>query len=172
MNLLPTSFQKARSNIEPSPDDVDKAPKCHIAVRDVLEAAQPLKDIGISTILIGSYKRQVSIRRVKDVDVFCKLPDLDSILTGKGKARFPDEASARYATVLGLTVRAQTAQQGVSGLAWLVKEAGAEWVQFFATDLFRLMREKGQFGDLARQISANAELKDFARNMRDLIFSV
>ena len=110
-----------------------------------------------------------------EFEAFCtvyeKLPDLDSILTGMGKARFPDEASARYATVLGLTVRAQTAQQGVSGLAWLVKEAGAEWVQFFATDLFRLMREKGQFGDLARQISANAELKDFARNMRDLIFS-
>jgi hypothetical protein len=45
-------------------------------------------------------------------------------------------------------------------------------VQFFATDLFRSMREKGKFGDLARLISANAELKDFARNMRDLIFSV
>jgi hypothetical protein len=41
-----------------------------------------------------------------------------------------------------------------------------------ATDLFRMMREKGQFGDLARQISAHAELKDFACNMRDLIFSV
>ena len=110
-----------------------------------------------------------------EFEAFCtvyeKLPDLESILAGKGKARFPDEASARYATVLGLTVRAQTAQQGVSGLAWLAKEAGAEWVQFFATDLFRLMRDKGQFGDLARQIGANAELKDFARNMRDLIFS-
>lgn len=35
-----------------------------------------------------------------------------------------------------------------------------------------MLREKGQFGDLARLIAGNAELKDFARNMRDLIFSV
>jgi len=110
-----------------------------------------------------------------EFDAFCtvydKLPDLEPILAGKSKAVFPAEASSRYATVLGLIVRADTAAQGVNGLAWLVKQAGPEWVQFFATDLFRLMREKGQFGDLARQISANTELKDFARNMRDLIFS-
>ena len=104
--------------------------------------------------------------------VYAGLPDLDPILAGKSKAVFPAEASARYATVLGLIVRAGDATSAVHALAWLVRQAGAEWVQFFATDLFRMMREKGQFGDLARQISANAELKDFARNMRDLIFSV
>ena len=104
--------------------------------------------------------------------VYAGLPDLESILVGKSKATFPAEASARYATVLGLIVRTDAAEQGVHALTWLVKNAGAEWVQFFATDLFRMMREKGKFGDLARLISANAELKDFARNMRDLIFSV
>lgn len=103
--------------------------------------------------------------------VYERLPELDPIIAGKGKASFPTEASARYATVLGLVVRAQTAEQGLNALAWLVKEAGSEWVQFFATDLFRAMREKGQFGDLVKQISKHATLKDFARNMRDLIFS-
>jgi hypothetical protein len=34
-----------------------------------------------------------------------------------------------------------------------------------------MMREKGQFGALAKLISTDAELKDFARNMRDMIFS-
>jgi hypothetical protein len=104
--------------------------------------------------------------------VYAGLPDLESILAGKSKATFPAEASARYATVLGLIVRTDAAEQGVHALTWLVKNAGAEWVQFFATDLFRTMREKGKFGDLARLVSANADLKDFARNMRDLIFSV
>ena len=104
--------------------------------------------------------------------VYAGLPDLESILLGKSKATFPTEASARYATVLGLIVRTEAAAQGVQALSWLVKNAGAEWVQFFATDLFRVMRERGKFGDLARLISANADLKDFARNMRDLIFSV
>ena len=99
------------------------------------------------------------------------MPDLESILAGNGSATFPKEASARYATVLGLIVRADTAEKGVHALSWLAKKAGAEWVQFFATDLFRALREKGSFGDLARLISSHAELKDFARNMRDLIFS-
>jgi hypothetical protein len=111
-----------------------------------------------------------------EFDAFCKvyekLPDLEGILEGKGKTRFPDEASARYATVLGLTVRAQTARHGVNGLKWLVNEAGAEWVQFYATDLFRLLRERGQFGEFAKLMSTSPELKEFAKNMRDLIFSV
>lgn len=111
-----------------------------------------------------------------EFEAFCAvyqgLPDLESILNGKSKVKFPAEASARYATVLGLIVRTDTAEKGVHALTWLVKQAAAEWVQFFATDLFRSMREKGKFGDLARLISANAELKEFARNMRDLIFSV
>ena len=41
--------------------------------------------------------------------VYDTLPDLEPILAGNGKAKFPQEASARYATVLGLTVRASTA---------------------------------------------------------------
>jgi hypothetical protein len=110
-----------------------------------------------------------------EFEAFCSiyegLPDLEPILQGKSKSNFPAEASARYATVLGLIVRAQEVDQAVNALTWLVGKAGAEWVQFFATDMFRLMREKGKFGELANKIGTNAELKDFARNMRDLIFS-
>ncbi len=123
-----------------------------------------------------SVEPAIGLGATGEFDAFCmvydKLPELAPILAGKSTAAFPAEASARYATVLGLAVRSEGAEQGVHALAWLVKQAGAEWVQFFATDLFRMMREKGQFGDLARRISAHAELKDFARNMRDLIFSV
>jgi hypothetical protein len=35
-----------------------------------------------------------------------------------------------------------------------------------------MMREKGRFGDLARQIGARAEIMGFDRDMRDLIFNV
>jgi hypothetical protein len=108
-----------------------------------------------------------------EFDAFCivygTLPDLMPILEGSSRAAFPAEASARYATVLGLAVRSEDAGQGVNALAWLAGQAGPEWVQFFATDLFRLMREKGQFGDLARRIRANPDLKGFASDMRDLI---
>ncbi len=110
-----------------------------------------------------------------EFDAFCaiygNLPDIDSIMSGKSKAKFPSEPSARYAVVLGMVVRAEDPQKGMHGLKWLVKEGGAEWVQLYVSDLFRLLRERGQFGEMAKLVSADADLKDFARNMRDLIFS-
>jgi hypothetical protein len=122
-----------------------------------------------------SVEPAVGIAAAGEFEAFCavyqNLPDLEPILTGKSTASFPAEPSARYATVLGLIIRADEAAKAAHALRWLVKEAGAEWVQFFASDLFRMMREKGQFGALAKLISTDAELKDFARTMRDLIFS-
>lgn len=122
-----------------------------------------------------SVEPAVGLGAAGEFEAFCSvyagLPDLDSILAGNSKSTFPAEASARYAAVLGLIVRAEVPEQSVHALSWLVRQAGSEWVQFFATDMFRVMREKGKFGELARHIAANAELKDFARNMRDLIFS-
>lgn len=103
--------------------------------------------------------------------IYARLPELEPILAGKSKASFPAEASARYATVLGLIVRTEEAEHGVNALRWLSQQAGPEWVQFLASDMFRLMREKGKFGDLARLIAADAELKEFARSMRDLLFA-
>jgi hypothetical protein len=76
MPALPTQFTKAKSNVEPVVDDKDHAADAHAEVREVLEADPVLQEWGIDTVLIGSYKRQVSIRRVKDVDVLSKLPDL------------------------------------------------------------------------------------------------
>ena len=122
-----------------------------------------------------SIEPAIGLGAAAEFEAFCAiyqgLPNLESVLKGKSKEVFPEEASARYATVLGLIVRTTEVEQGVNALVWLKQRAGAEWVQFFASDLFRVMRERGQFGDLAKKISANAELKDFAKEMRDLIFS-
>jgi len=73
---LPIQFTKAKSNVEPTKDDKDNAAAAHAEVRTVLESDEQLKAWGIDSVLIGSYKRRVSIRRVKDVDVLAKLPSL------------------------------------------------------------------------------------------------
>lgn len=59
----------------------------HSAVRDVLEQDDTLTAWGIDSVLIGSYKRHVSIRRIKDVDVFCRLPNIPSGIDGEGALR-------------------------------------------------------------------------------------
>jgi hypothetical protein len=70
---LTGSFDAALGRIEPSDDDKKNAPEAHKDVCAVLTADDTVKAWGASPILIGSYKRHVSIRRVKDVDVFCRL---------------------------------------------------------------------------------------------------
>lgn len=71
MSSLTSQFEQACSNIEPPNADVSHAADAHEAIRAVLAADETLTAWGVSTALIGSYDRHVSILRIKDVDVFC-----------------------------------------------------------------------------------------------------
>ena len=73
MARLTTPFAKAKHNVEPTKDDKDNAQSAHLEVRTHLKRDPTLQSYGIDTVLIGSYKRNVSIRRMKDVDVLSKL---------------------------------------------------------------------------------------------------
>lgn len=79
MTTLSTNFKDALSAIEPDEDKVNAA-TAHAEVSQVLCADQRLKDLGISPALIGSYRRSVSIKHVKDVDVFARLKSADESL--------------------------------------------------------------------------------------------
>lgn len=81
MAHLTECFKKASSNIEPN-TDAENAKRAHEEVRPLLEANDLLRELGVETRLIGSYGRNVSIRRVKDVDVFVMLPNADSHISG------------------------------------------------------------------------------------------
>ena len=77
MPQLATQFEEAKRNVSPTSADVRNASNAHTHVREALETSRALASIGIDTILIGSYARQVAIRRIRDVDVFSKLPHVD-----------------------------------------------------------------------------------------------
>lgn len=80
MAHLKQQFKDALSSIEPG-DDKEHAPEAHRQVRAALEADATLAEYGIDPILIGSYKRNVSIKRVKDVDVFGRLSSVPADVT-------------------------------------------------------------------------------------------
>lgn len=82
MAHLKQQFKDALSSIEPG-DDKANAPEAHRLVCAALEADTKLAEYGVDPVLIGSYKRNVSIKRVKDVDVFVRLPDLTNGVTSK-----------------------------------------------------------------------------------------
>jgi len=72
MATLATQFKKALGDIEPE-IDAKNAADAHKQVTAELEADERLRGLGVSPVLIGSYGRDVSIKRVKDVDVFARL---------------------------------------------------------------------------------------------------
>lgn len=104
------------------------------------------------------------------LDVYQSLPDMDRILEGMGTAvAFPSEPSSRYATVIGLTLRTSNALQGYHGLSWLANTASAEWVQLFATDIFRRMRSLGQMGAFSQHVMADEKLQVFLQAYERMI---
>ncbi len=102
--------------------------------------------------------------------VYDKLPDLDRVLAGKGsRMKFPEEASGRWATTIGLTMRCRSADHGLAGFQWLVEKATAEWVQLFASDLIGQMRRSNQLGALAKMVAAEPGLQQFLKDYRELL---
>lgn len=113
---MATGFDAAKSNVEPTGEDVANAVSAHSEVRAVLEADATLKGWAIDSVLIGSYTRDVSIRRIKDVDVFCRLSEMPRHVTG-------DEVLARVERVLVAeygagTVKTQARSLKVEIPAW------------------------------------------------------
>jgi hypothetical protein len=152
MAVLSGEFTTALERIEPSEDDKQHAPVAHSSVRGSLKASTVLSRYGIDPVLIGSYKRYVSVRRVKDVDVFCRLPDLPldvgaqdllddffSVLddaygtTSDGQQRV--KRQARSVQVLfpeydGLYVDAVPARRHWDGVSWEIpKREDDDWQQ-------------------------------------------
>lgn len=105
------------------------------------------------------------------LDVYLALPDLDGILIGKYQAKFPDEPSRRYATILGLVVRSKSAEQAFHSLKWVSENADAEWLQFFVTSLFPLLRENGQMGSVMQMIAGDEYLRSITSKIRDMILA-
>lgn len=99
MAILGSQFSKALESIEPSADDKSNAPEVHKSVRAALTSAAELKEWGLNPVLIGSYKRNVSIRRVTDVDVFCRMDDIDDdVAPGKVLDTFYEVLEAAFGT--------------------------------------------------------------------------
>ncbi|MBO0794868.1 MAG: ATPase, partial [Ktedonobacteraceae bacterium] len=84
------------------------------------------------------------------VSLYKQLPNVEAILHGRGEnIPFPKEPSVRYATTIALTVRSNSVQESLHAFQWISDKASSEWIQLFATDLFRLARSRNELGKLA-----------------------
>lgn len=101
-----------------------------------------------------------------------QLPNLQGILDGKGKEiPFPHEPSVRYATVVGLTSRANTIEHALNAFRWLNERAGAEWIQTFGADLIGKFRGAGKLGELAIIMQKEPQLAEMLKKYKMLALS-
>lgn len=75
MEALANEFEDALKRIQV---DARPAQKTQQEVRGVLEGDNQLQKLGVDTILIGSYSRNTGVHPAKDVDIFAKLPQLNT----------------------------------------------------------------------------------------------
>ncbi|MBC7880569.1 MAG: MoxR family ATPase [Anaerolineae bacterium] len=103
------------------------------------------------------------------LSLYESLVDLSPILSGHGQGiGFPKEPSTRYATTIGLALRAQDAVEAYNAYTWMVSVAGTEWVHLFIQDLFQQMRIKGKIGQLAVLVRKDPKLEQFMEGFLDL----
>jgi len=113
---MATGFDAALSAVEPQQIDKNAASRAHLEVRDVLASDSVLTEWGIDSILIGSYKRQVSIRRISDVDVFCRLEGVPTSVSGADALdQFFRVLAAAYGTT---AVKRQSRSLSVNNDSW------------------------------------------------------
>jgi hypothetical protein len=104
------------------------------------------------------------------IQVYDMLPALDPILEGRAKnMAFPEEPSSRYATVIGLTMRAENAQHAFHAWQWLLNVASPEWVQLFWMDMAGRLRSRNQYGELARMTAKDPRMQEFFKDFKTII---
>ncbi|MBA3469885.1 MAG: MoxR family ATPase [Herpetosiphonaceae bacterium] len=103
-------------------------------------------------------------------ELYSTLPDLDRILSGEGAAlAFPLDPGARYASTIGLTVRATTADAAYRAFRWMSAKAPTEWVQLFIADVMRQLRANGQLGAFAGYVKEDAALQEFFQQYQRML---
>lgn len=102
--------------------------------------------------------------------IYNQLPDVAVILKGNGqRIAFPKEPSLRYALTTALTLRAANMQESYSAFQWISDKASAEWIQFFATDLFKLVQARNELGKLAILVQKDKRLQQMLSDYMSLL---
>lgn len=103
------------------------------------------------------------------VRLYEQLPDLGTVLEGRGAGlRLPDEPSVRYAAVVGLAARAQSADEAYHAFTWLADNAGPEWLQLYVATLVSKFQAIGQLADLAELVGRDERLATLVQGTLEL----
>lgn len=102
--------------------------------------------------------------------VYTSMPPLEVILSGRGQeVPCPEELSAKYATVLGLALRASSGKEAANAFHWVSARMSTEWIRTFVQDLFASMRARKLQGELMNNLGRDPEFKKFFEDYKNLM---
>jgi MoxR-like ATPase len=104
------------------------------------------------------------------VDLKAALPSLEPILVGQGDdVAWPDELSLRWALVVGLAFKANSADEVGHAFRYLSGAAGCEWQSLFLQDVTVRFRTNGRIGELAVLMTQEPALAEFVDGLLELV---
>ena len=104
---------------------------------------------------------------------FCKvyntLPNIEPILSGKAKPKFPKDLSAKYALTCALSVRAKTIDNYRNAFLYLTERASMEWLNQCAFDAGSICKENGTSKELMQAVIRDKHLFKVAEQLTTLM---
>jgi hypothetical protein len=71
--------------------------------------------------------------------------------------------------VIGLTMRAENAQQAFHALRWLLDVASPEWIQLFWVDMAGRLRTRSQLGEFVKLAEKDLRTQEFLKDFKAII---
>jgi len=141
----------ANSSAWPSPRSWNMANTLHEA-RLSIESA-------VGQAVAGEFKAYIRVYR--------SMPNLDSILSGANTSqKFPKDPSTKFATTVGLSMRAIKPEEIQQGFRWLIDSAGAEWCQLYLHNVADRAESANQLGQLAIILKQEPRMMKFLTSFK------
>lgn len=89
------------------------------------------------------------------------LPDISSILSGQMNISVPKEPSLMFAVIGALASKAETPQQFLNGLKWIIRSATEDYYVLYLQDSTMRMQKLGVYSQFISLVTKDQEAKSF-----------
>jgi hypothetical protein len=89
------------------------------------------------------------------------LPDVSCILSGQMNIPVPKEPSLMFAVTGALASRAETPQEFLNGMTWIIRSATEDYCAVYMQDSVTRMQKLGIYSQFIKLVTVNQEIKAF-----------
>lgn len=155
LNFRPNLLHKVDKNSPAWP-----SPRQWVKSNNLLKAKLDI-DPAVGTAAASEFRSFCSIYKT--------LPNIDLILSGKGKPKFPDDLSAKYALCCALALRSKDKKQMENSLIYLLQMGTTEWLNQTTIDIFTILQAQDRSEELLDVLGSNSDLLNCSKEISKLL---